>query len=175
MEPFELGARAPQGLMRYRPATRRARVTVLTAVLMSALALATCKEVSFGPGSTLAEGTWGGDDAGLVLSDTLAHVHFGCTFGDFPAPVELDDEGRFSVSGEYVLRAYPIVVGPPMPAELAGVLHGIDLTMTVAVNDTIEGRLVVLGPATVRLGREPQMQVCPICESPDRARVVPSP
>jgi len=32
------------------------------------------------------------------------------------------------------------------------------------VNDTIEGRLVVFGPTTVRLGQEPRMQMCPICE-----------
>jgi hypothetical protein len=138
----------------------------LLAVLAGVIAAATCKEASFGPGDTLTRGTWGGDDAGLIVNDTIAHVHFGCTYGNFPVPIDLDEDGRFSISGEYVLQAYPIVVGPPMPAELAGVVEGIDLTMTVAVHDTIEDRLVVFGPETVRLGREPEMQVCPICESP---------
>lgn len=175
MDSSEPGAAAPHDLMRFERSKRRSGATVLSALVLSALAATTCTEATFGPGSMLTEGTWGGQDAGLVLSDTLAHVHFGCTFGDFPAPIELDESGRFSISGEYVLRAYPIVVGPPMPAELAGVVRGVDLTMTVAVHDTIDDRLVVMGPATVRLGREPEMQICPICESPDRARVPPAP
>ena len=78
----------------------------------------------------------------------------------------LDADLRFSVSGEYLLRAYPIAVGPTMPAQFAGVLRGDDVTLTVAVNDTIEKRLVVLGPVTVAFGREPNMGPCPICESP---------
>lgn len=147
--------------------TSHHRLYAFAALLLGTMAAATCREASFGPGDTLTEGTWGGDDTGLIVNDTVAHVHFGCTYGNFPAPVELDEEGRFSVSGEYVLQAYPIVVGPPMPAELVGVVEGIDVTMTVAVNDTVQDRLVVFGPKTVRLGREPTMQMCPICESPD--------
>jgi len=119
-------------------------------------------------GSTLSEGTWGGADAAAVVTEALVHVHFGCTNGDFGAPVVLDADGRFSVSGEYHLHVYPVAMGPSMPAELAGVVRGRDLTMTVAVNDTIEDRLVVLGPVEVRLGTEPTMQMCPICEMPRR-------
>ena len=37
--------------------------------------------------------------------------------------------------------------------------------MTVAVNDTIEGELVVLGPMSVRLGQEPELGPCPISAS----------
>ena len=36
---------------------------------------------AFRPGP-LAAGTWGGDNAGLIASDTSAHVHIGCTLGD---------------------------------------------------------------------------------------------
>jgi hypothetical protein len=113
--------------------------------------------------SELAIGTWGGDDAGLIITGTEAHVHLGCTYGDFPAHVALDADRRFSVPGEYVPNAYPVAVGPPMPAQLAGVLRGDLLTLTVAVQDTIEGRLVVFGPTKVEYGREPQMGPCPIC------------
>ena len=114
--------------------------------------------------SDLAGGTWGGDDAGVIVGDALVHVHVGCTYGDFPAPITLDAEGRFSVSGEYLLRAFPVAIGPTMPAQLAGVVRDGVLTLTVAVNDTIEKRLVVFGPTTVRYGREPRMGPCPICE-----------
>lgn len=143
-------------------------LAVSLAVLAAAAAASTCNSSPTDlEGTALAEGTWGGDDAGALVSDTLVHVHFGCTNGDFPAPVVLDADGRFSVSGEYHLHVYPVAIGPAMPAELAGVVRGKDLTMTVAVNDTIADELVVLGPTTVRLGREPRMQVCPICEMPD--------
>ena len=145
----------------------------LLVLLIAALALgaSTCSDGSpLGSDPTeLAEGTWGGDDAGLVLDENRAHVHFGCTYGDLPAPIAVDEDGRFNVSGEYLIRAFPVAVGPTLPAELAGVVRGRELTMTVAVNDTIEGRLVVFGPTTVRLGDEPEMQMCPICEMPDRA------
>ncbi|MSR22815.1 MAG: hypothetical protein EXR92_04615 [Gemmatimonadetes bacterium] len=100
----------------------------------------------------------------------MTHVHVGCTYGDFPAAIALDAAGRFSVPGEYQPRAYPIVRDPPMPAQLAGVVRGHQLTLTVAVNDTIEKKLVVLGPVTVDYGREPDMAICPICADPSAAR-----
>jgi hypothetical protein len=146
------------------------RPIALFAVLTAALTAATCETSPTDlEGTTLAEGTWGGDDAAAIVTDSLLHVHFGCTNGDFPAPVVLDADGRFSVSGDYLVRAYPVAIGPTMPAEIAGVVRGRDLTMTVAVNDTIEKKLVVFGPATVRLGTEPQMGPCPICATPTRA------
>jgi hypothetical protein len=146
------------------------RLPPLLAALAVALTAATCETSPTDlEGTTLAEGTWGGDDVAAIVTDSLLHVHFGCTNGDFPAPVVLDADGRFSVSGDYLVRAYPVAIGPTMPAEIAGVVRGRDLTMTVAVNDTIEKKLIVFGPATVRLGTEPQMGPCPICATPTRA------
>lgn len=145
----------------------RSRLLALSALAAAVVGAGTCDGASFGPEAFLAEGTWGGDDAGIVATDSIAHVHFGCTYGDFPAPIELDADGRFSVSGEYVIEAYPVAVGPTMPAELAGVVRGRDLTMTVAVNDTVDHRLVVFGPTTVRLGTDPDMRMCPICAMAD--------
>lgn len=111
----------------------------------------------------LNEGMWGGDDVGVIVGEGIAHVHFGCTNGDFPLPLTLDEDNRFNVAGEYLLRAYPVAIGPPLPARLSGVVQGNRLTLTVAVNDTIENRLVLLGPATVVYGREAEMGPCPIC------------
>ena len=69
--------------------------------LASLILLATCDSES--PLETdptrLSGGEWGGENAGVLVNQTTAHVHVGCTYGDFPAPVELDDDGRFSVSG----------------------------------------------------------------------------
>jgi len=131
----------------------------------AALAIAACGSgMPFGSGADeLAVGTWGGENAGVVVSATGAHLHVGCTNGDFPPGIVLDEDGRFSVAGDYLLTAYPIAMGPTMPAQFAGVVRGRDLVMTVAVNDTINGELVVLGPISVRFGREPEMGPCPIC------------
>jgi hypothetical protein len=129
------------------------------------LSLGTCDDspVESTP-AVLATGTWGGENAGVLVGDDVVHVHVGCTYGDFPAPIALDEDGRFSVAGEYLLRAYPVAIGPTVPAQLAGVVRSGTLTLTVAVNDTIEDRLVVHGPLTVIHGRDPRMGPCPICE-----------
>lgn len=111
----------------------------------------------------LSVGGWGGEDAGVIVEDTVTHVHVGCTFGDFIAPVPLDASKRFSVSGSYILRAYPVQVGPPLPAQLSGVVEGDRLTFSIAVNDTVEKKVVSLGPMTVRYAQAANMRICPIC------------
>lgn len=116
----------------------------------------------------LAAGTWGGNDAGVIVTDSVDHVHIGCTFGDMPAGIALDAEGRFTVDGSYVLRAYPILVGPRLPAQFSGQVVGRTLILAVAVNDTVEKKVVSLGPVTVVYGRTPSMGPCPICRRPAR-------
>ncbi len=118
----------------------------------------------------VAIGTWGGDDAGVIVADTLTHVHIGCTYGDVPGRVAVDSGGRFVVAGSYTLHAYPVAVGPTMPAQFSGAVNGTTLTFSVTVTDTIAHTVTTLGPATVVLGKEPQMGPCPICRTPgDRA------
>lgn len=114
----------------------------------------------------ISAGTWGGDNAGLIVDDTVAHAHVGCTYGNFPGPVPVDASGHFSVAGSYTLRAYPVQVGPSVPAQFNGTISGANLTMTVIVNDTVEKKVVVLGPVTVVYGKDPQMGPCPICRKP---------
>src|SRR5688572_19253399 len=121
-------------------------------VLLAALACVSCRnegEVMPPPGNELAVGEWGGDNAGIIVSDSVAHVHIDCTLGNFKVPVTLDEQRRFNVAGSYVLRAYPVQLGPELPAQFAGVIDGNELTFTVAVNDTVEKRVVALGPVKV--------------------------
>lgn len=142
------------------------KLRALDALVIASLAslLACGTEGTFDSPLELAEGTWGGTDAGVIVTATGTHVHVGCTNGDFPASIELDEDRRFSVAGDYLIRAYPVAVGPTMPARLAGVVDRRNtLTFTVAVNDTIADELVVFGPVSVRLGDEPQLGPCPIC------------
>jgi hypothetical protein len=145
---------------------RRTRAALVLLAFGAAVACGHQSMVSLPPGSTLPIGTWGGDNAGVIVDDTIAHVHVGCTFGNAAAPIALDAAGRFSVTGSYVLRAYPITIGPSVPARFDGVVSGHTLTLTVSVDDTVAHRTVVLGPVGVTLGTEPRMGVCPICRRP---------
>jgi hypothetical protein len=146
---------------------RACRVAAALAIAV-ACAVACAEEFpGYGPPSAIPVGTWGGANAGMIVTDTIAHVHLGCTFGNLRAPVALDAAGRFDAAGSYVLRAYPVTVGPSLPARFSGSVNGSQLTFTVTVTDTVEKRTVTLGPATLTLGTEPRMGPCPIC------RVVP--
>ena len=116
-------------------------------------------------------GTWGGDNAGMIVGDTAMHLHVGCTFGDVSGRVPVDASGRFDVPGSYVLRAYPIMVGPSLPARFVGQLDGSVATVTVTVDDTVQHATVVKGPVIVQLGEAPRLGPCPICRRPDLTRV----
>jgi len=134
------------------------------------LLVSSCSGSSLLPPSDgiLAVGTWGGDNSGVVVTDSTVHVHVGCTFGDIPGDVQLDADGRFTVDGSYVLRAYPIQIGPSLPAQFSGRVAGRTLTLAIAVNDTVERKVVALGPITVVYGHDPEMGPCPICRAPRR-------
>ena len=120
-------------------------------------------------GDRLAVGTWGGDNVGVIVTDSVTHVHVACTFGDMPGEVRLDPEGRFTVDGSYVLRAYPVMMGPSLPARFSGRVAGRTLTLSIEVNDTVENKAVSQGPITVVYGREPTMAMCPICRAEGRS------
>lgn len=141
------------------------RVATLAAVSIAMGACHAADRVTT-PGGELAIGTWGGDGAGMIVIDTLTHIHIGCTFGDIQARVKLDANGHFTYDGTYVLQAYPIMVGPTLPAQFSGQLNGSVLTLAVAVDDTTAHKVVSLGPVTVQYGKEPQLGPCPICTVP---------
>lgn len=146
-------------------------VPAAIAIVAAGLLTADCSDGMLFPSrDELALGTWGGDDAGVIATDSLTHVHVGCTFGDMPGRIPLDDNGRFTVDGSYVLRAYPIMIGPSLPAQFSGRVSGRTLTLAIAVNDSVEKKLVALGPITVIYGRSPSMGPCPICVIPRRRR-----
>ena len=115
------------------------------------------------PSSGKVSGTWGGDNAGLIADDTSAHVHIACTFGNVPQTIVLDRGGRFDVAGVYVLRAYPVYVGPTFPARYQGTVIGSVMTLRVTVSDTTADTTAQLGPVRLVRGQEPKMQACPIC------------
>jgi hypothetical protein len=113
------------------------------------------------------EGTWGGENAGLIAFDTTAHVHIGCTAGDTKQALVADEQGRFDVPGRYNITLYPVARGPDHPARFSGSIDGRVMTLSVTLTDTA----VTLGPVELVLGREPRMGPCPICRRPSGRRV----
>ncbi len=111
-------------------------------------------------------GSWGGDDSGMIVGDTAMHLHVGCTYGDVSGRIALDATGAFDVAGSYLLRAYPLAVGPTLPARFTGRLDGTTATVTVTVNDTVQHTTVVKGPVVVKYGEAPRLGPCPICRRP---------
>lgn len=109
-------------------------------------------------------GTWGGDDAGLIVSATEFHAHIGCTKGDGEGMIPLDAQGRYDVAGLYNVDAYPVDLGILHPARFLGSTDGQTLTLSVRLTDTGQ----TLGPVSLTLGRVPGMHVCPICRVPPR-------
>ncbi|HUP19256.1 MAG TPA: hypothetical protein VM778_04790 [Gemmatimonadota bacterium] len=104
-------------------------------------------------------GTWGGENAGVVVTEAAAHVHIGCTLGDTSGPILLAVDGTFDVAGSYNVDAYPVDRGILHPARFTGRVVGRQMTLTVTLTDTT----LQLGPAVLTFGREPEMGTCPIC------------
>ena len=107
-------------------------------------------------------GTWGGDNAGLIVNYKDVHVHIGCTVGDAVGPIRTDADGKFEATGTYNVDAYPVNRGGLHPATFSGQVVGQTMTLTVSLTDTAR----VLGPVTLIYGKEPRMGPCPICRVP---------
>jgi hypothetical protein len=145
---------------------------VLVASAFVAITILACSSTTTLPPSdgAIALGTWGGDTAGMIVGDTALHLHVGCTFGDVSGRVPVNAAGQFDVRGSYMLRAYPIAIGPAVPARFTGRIDGATATVTVTVDDTVQKKTVILGPVSVEYKREPRMRNCPICRRPDLVR-----
>ena len=135
----------------------------------AALLIGPCEPTGLRPPKDLA-GTWGGENAGLIADDTSAHAHIGCTYGYTHEGIALDSGGRFDVPGDYTLRAYPVAVGPSLPARFQGTVVGRVMTLTVTVTDTTADTTAHLGPVLLTYGKEPRMGPCPICRRPSVRR-----
>ena len=129
-------------------------------VLALSLAAA-CGASRLEPGM-VAVGTWGGEEAGLLVRADGAHAHIGCTYGDVAGPIPFDADGRFDVAAQWNVSAFPIDRGIFHEARMSGRLTGRSLTFSAKLTDTGQS----LGPVAVTLGREPTMANCPICRNP---------
>lgn len=147
---------------------RRRASTALVAFAVLVGACSAEESLGISPDGQLALGTWGGDSAGVIVSDSSTHAHIGCTYGDLGTRLAVDAGGRFTATGTYLLRAFPVAIGPLLPAVFSGRVQGSAMTLTVVVNDTVQKKTVSLGPVTVRLNQPPALRNCPICSIPGR-------
>jgi len=148
--------------------TRLSRLQVVVVGLAATFVLS-CSSSSSATAVTdgaLALGTWGGDSSGLIVSDTAMHLHIGCTFGDASGRIPVGTNGQFDVHGSYMLRAYPIAVGPSVPARFVGHVEGEIATITAIIDDTVQHQTVTHGPVVVKFGDAPRLGPCPICRRP---------
>jgi len=132
-------------------------------VLPSVFAILACSAATSTP-ITDVVGTWGGDNAGLIVSNTDVHIHIGCTLGDAVGPIRTDTNGRFEATGTYNVDAYPVDRGITHPASFSGQIVGQTMRLTVTLTDIAR----VLGPVTLIYGKDPKMGPCPICRVPKR-------
>ena len=131
------------------------RTLLLCLVVLGAVACEASRVVP----DTVPNGTWGGDDGGLIVTAEGAHAHIGCTVGDVTGPIALDAEGRFDLEVQWNVDAFPVDRGIRHPARLSGRTDGHTLTLAVRLSDTGQA----FGPVILTLGKEPRMQNCPIC------------
>ncbi len=106
-------------------------------------------------------GTWGGDNAGVIATDSSAHVHIGCESGYTADAIRIDGEGRFEQPGTFTVGAYPVGPGTDHRASFRGVVRNGTMTIAVVLTDTTRQ----FGPVAVEYGSEPRMAACPICRS----------
>lgn len=102
----------------------------------------------------------------MIVSDTAMHLHIGCTYGDVSGRIPVTSNGTFDVPGSYMLHAYPVAVGPSVPARFTGRIDGATATISVTVDDTVTHKPVILGPVVVTFARDPRDMPCPICRRP---------
>ena len=130
-------------------------------LIPSIVAILACSAATSTP-ITDVVGTWGGENAGLIVTNNDVHVHVGCTLGNATGPIRADANGRFEVTGTYNVDAHPVDRGILHPATFRGQIVGETMTLTVTLTDTGQ----VIGPVTLVYGKEPKMGPCPICRAP---------
>ena len=150
---------------RFNKATRLSlQATAL--FVMGAVITANCsRDAALAPldKERVSAGTWGGDSAGMIVTDQQAHLHIGCTLGDILGVITLDADGNFARDGTYQPRAFPVALGPSVPARFTGSLSDRTMRVSVVVNDTIDRVTRYFGPVVIELGVAPRLGPCPIC------------
>jgi ketosteroid isomerase-like protein len=104
-------------------------------------------------------GNWGGDHAGMQVTDRAASLDFDCARGSIDGPITPDDQGRFDVPGTYVQEG-PGPTRPDQlrgkPARYRGKVEGNTMTLSVELS----GADVSIGTFTLVRDRLPRIRKC---------------
>jgi hypothetical protein len=105
------------------------------------------------------KGNWGGEGAGVEVTEEGARLFFDCAKGSIDVPITPDEDGRFEVTGRYVKEG----PGPTRPEQTQGVgarylgqLEGNTLTLSIRLTLARD----VLGPFTLTRNRMPRVREC---------------
>lgn len=112
------------------------------------------------PSGLVPQGTWGGNHVALVLDAAHGTLEFDCAHGTMQAPIPVDREGAFNVTGIFVREhGGPIRDGEPAdqhPAVYSGTTDGKRMTLTAALSDESQQ----IGPFELVLGGPPHVLKC---------------
>jgi hypothetical protein len=112
------------------------------------------------PGDRVGAGTWGGEHVALDVTTNGGRIEYDCAHGDLGEPLELDQSGRFDVTGTHTREH-----GGPVredeksesrPARYAGRVDGRRMTLTVTLMDTGE----ILGTFALTQGVAGRLTKC---------------
>jgi hypothetical protein len=106
------------------------------------------------------EGRWGGTGISIQVDSSGAKLEFDCAHGTIDAPLLLDSDGRFDLSGTFVPeRPGPVRMGQEEksePARYSGRLDGETLTLEVHR----PGAPRQMSPLSAVLGKAPRLRKC---------------
>ena len=90
-------------------------------LLVVSLLVAACSGGSTAPSNdgSLPLGTWGGENSGMIVSDTAMHLHVACTYGDVSGRIPLAANGQFDRAAETVERTLMLLGTAGDPGALA--------------------------------------------------------
>ena len=112
------------------------------------------------PSGLVPQGAWGGDHVALVLDATHGTLEFDCAHGTADAPIPIDSDGAFQVTGTFVREhGGPIREGETPdqhPARYVGTTDGKHMTLTVNLSDEPQQ----IGPFELVLGASPHVLKC---------------
>jgi hypothetical protein len=138
---------------------REATLAHLISVCLMPLALSSCGGPSR-PSGLVPQGAWGGDHVALVLDAKVGTIEFDCAHGTIQAPIPVDPDGAFQVTGTFVREhGGPIRDGQPPdqhPARYTGATDGRRMTLSITLSDESQQ----IGTFELVLGGPPRLLKC---------------
>jgi hypothetical protein len=109
------------------------------AVMLLSMLLPVLRAVTLGSPDSVPPGSYGGEHVIMEVSKRGATFEFDCAHGETHAPLVLDKQGNFNVSGTFTAEHGGPVredeVKPPNPSSYSGHLEGDNLILNVKVKD----------------------------------------